>query len=280
MQLGRFADAEAEAREALRLKPGWAKAYSLLNVITGFESGDPDLGEIEAMAGADGELPVNERVHLYFTLARSYDKSGAFDRAFELLSTANALERERWSYDVEVEERDAERIVETVDGQLLERLSGLGARVIRHSRVHRRHAPFGDDARGADPLEPLRRVRGRRARRGLQGVGAILVMTPDRAGYPSGLTQLEPRDLDELGRLYVSSVSKLAPSAARITDKMPANFRYIGLIHHHASARPDHPLPARSADTCLSCYSTHFGGSLRWSSTSRISVATTAAMPA
>ena len=117
MQLGRFADAEAEAREALRLKPGWAKAYSLLNVITGFESGDPDLGEIEAMAGADGELPVNERVHLYFTLARSYDKSGAFDRAFELLSTANALERERWSYDVEVEERDAERIVETVDGR-------------------------------------------------------------------------------------------------------------------------------------------------------------------
>ena len=41
MQLGRFADAEAEAREALRLRPGWVKAYSLLNVITGFESEIP-----------------------------------------------------------------------------------------------------------------------------------------------------------------------------------------------------------------------------------------------
>ena len=70
-----------------------------MNVITGFESGDPDLGEIEDLASADGELPINERVHLYFTLAKSYDKSGDVDRAFEFLSSgkrarAGALELE------------------------------------------------------------------------------------------------------------------------------------------------------------------------------------------
>ena len=264
MQLGRFADAEAEAREALRLKPGWVKAYSLLNVITGFESGDPDLGEIEALAGADGELRVNERVHLYFTLARSYDKSGAFDRAFELFSTANALERERWSYDVEVEERDAERIVETVDGQLLERLSGSGHEsttpvfIVGMPRsgttLVEQILSSHSDVYGAGELDAVFRVS-----------GAILVMTPDRAGYPSGLTQLEPRDLDELGRLYVSSVSKLAPSAARITDKMPANFHYVGLIHLMLPRARIIHCRRDPADTCLSCYSTHFGGSLRWS---------------
>jgi Flp pilus assembly protein TadD len=266
MQLGRFADAESQAREALRLKPGWAKAYSLLNVITGFESGDPDLGEIEAQASADGELPINERVHLYFTLAKSYDKSGDVDRAFEFLSTGNALERERWSssYDVEVEERDVERIVEIVDGQLLDRLSGSGHEsttpvfIVGMPRsgttLVEQILSSHPGVYGAGELDAVSRV-----------AGAILVMTPDRAGYPSGLPQLEPRDLEELGRLYVSSVSKLAPDAARLTDKMPANFHYVGLIHLMLPhARIIH-CKRDPADTCLSCYSTHFGGSLRWS---------------
>jgi Sulfotransferase family len=233
-------------------------------VITGFKSGDPDLGEIEAIASTDGELPVKERVHLYFTLGRSYDKSGAFDRAFELLSTANALERERWSYDVEVEEQYVEQIIETVDVELLDRLSGSGHEsttpifIVGMPRsgttLVEQILSSHSGAYGAGELDAVSRV-----------AGAILVMTPDRAGYPSGLMQLDSRDLDELGRLYVSSVSKLAPWAARITDKMPANFRYAGLIHLMLPRARIIHCRRDPADTCLSCYSTHFGGSLRWS---------------
>ena len=61
-------------------------------------------------------------------------------------------------------------------------------------------------------------------------------------------------ELRRIGGDYVASVTSRAPSARRITDKMPANFRYAGLIHlalPHARmihARRD------PVDTCLSCF--------------------------
>ncbi len=52
----------------------------------------------------------------------------------------------------------------------------------------------------------------------------------------------------------------LAPRARRITDKMPANFRYAGLIHLALpNARIVH-MRRDPVDTCLSCFSILFGG--------------------
>jgi hypothetical protein len=57
----------------------------------------------------------------------------------------------------------------------------------------------------------------------------------------------------------VARVRSLAPEAARITDKMPSNFRFIGFIRMALpNARIIHtrrdPL-----DTCISCFSRLFG---------------------
>jgi hypothetical protein len=65
-------------------------------------------------------------------------------------------------------------------------------------------------------------------------------------------------DIRDLGARYLAETTRLAPSATRITDKMPANFRFVGLIHLalpnatiiHAVRDP--------IDTCLSCFSKLF----------------------
>ena len=66
------------------------------------------------------------------------------------------------------------------------------------------------------------------------------------------------------GREYLRELKKLDKRAERITDKLPSNFRHVGLI---ASAMPDaaiihtvrHPL-----DTALSCYFQNFGSTNTW----------------
>ena len=69
---------------------------------------------------------------------------------------------------------------------------------------------------------------------------------------------LAAADYQRLGRSYLDSLPPLPAGKTRITDKMPANFFYIGLIRlilPHA----DHPRHARrQRDTCLSCYAKHF----------------------
>src|SRR5262249_24004802 len=66
--------------------------------------------------------------------------------------------------------------------------------------------------------------------------------------------------LRRFGESYVAAVRALAPNAERITDKMPQNFCFAGLIHLalpnariiHARRDP--------IDTCLSCFSELFAG--------------------
>ena len=58
----------------------------------------------------------------------------------------------------------------------------------------------------------------------------------------------------------------LGPDAARVTDKMPPNFMWIGLIHMlFPKARIIH-CKRNPIDTCLSIYSTYFTARMDFSS--------------
>ena len=75
---------------------------------------------------------------------------------------------------------------------------------------------------------------------------------------PEGARGLKPGDLLKLGESYVARLQRLATGAERVTDKMPANFLYAGLIHLALPrARIIHVL-REPRDTCLSCYSKLF----------------------
>jgi hypothetical protein len=64
-------------------------------------------------------------------------------------------------------------------------------------------------------------------------------------------------DFGELGARYVGAIQRLAP--ADITDKMPGNFAFAGLIHLMLpNARIIHTI-RDPVDTCLSCFSQSFG---------------------
>lgn len=65
-------------------------------------------------------------------------------------------------------------------------------------------------------------------------------------------------ELDEIASAYLASIKNLGGGASRITDKMPANFRYLGLIAQlFPKARIIHTR-RDPMDTCLSCYMQDF----------------------
>jgi hypothetical protein len=83
-----------------------------------------------------------------------------------------------------------------------------------------------------------------------------------RAPFPEAVCSMGGDELRGFGAGYVAALQALAPVAERITDKMPANFCFAGLIHLALpNARIIH-VRCDSADTCLSCFSILFGSSL------------------
>jgi len=80
------------------------------------------------------------------------------------------------------------------------------------------------------------------------------------AAFPEAMPSLTAEQLREIGARYAKSMRALAPTAERITDKMPSNFRFVGLIHLALpNARIIH-VRRDPIDTCLSCYSKIFTG--------------------
>ncbi|HSY29397.1 MAG TPA: sulfotransferase, partial [Burkholderiaceae bacterium] len=80
----------------------------------------------------------------------------------------------------------------------------------------------------------------------------------DYMQYPNAVAAFSSEEFRRLGEQYAERVWRNAPEATRITDKMPSNFFYLGMIHLmlpeakiiHAMRDP--------MDSCFSCYSRLF----------------------
>ncbi len=85
--------------------------------------------------------------------------------------------------------------------------------------------------------------------------------------YPEYLPALSREQVVAMGRPYMDRIRATAPRAARHTDKMPHNFRHVGLIWQlFPNARIIH-CRRDPIDTCLSCYSISFNASHAYSNT-------------
>ena len=83
--------------------------------------------------------------------------------------------------------------------------------------------------------------------------------------YPEVISLMTNVRLRQFGKSYVDAISALAPKAKRITDKMPKNFLFAGLIHLILpNARIIH-VRRDTLDTCFSCFSKLFAGEQRFS---------------
>jgi hypothetical protein len=67
----------------------------------------------------------------------------------------------------------------------------------------------------------------------LPDLNQVIMDAPVRVGrrFPDFVPDLQTDDFRRMGEAYAERVWRLVPGAQRITDKMPANFFYIGMIH-------------------------------------------------
>jgi len=76
--------------------------------------------------------------------------------------------------------------------------------------------------------------------------------------YPECAVRLKEAEASGMGQSYLDAISKLAPEAERVVDKMPANFINLGFIQTILpGARVIHTR-RHPMDSCLSCYFQNF----------------------
>ncbi|HEX4197569.1 MAG TPA: tetratricopeptide repeat protein [Caulobacteraceae bacterium] len=253
---GQLAEARQAYERAIELDPRQTAYYGNLADAQTFTKGDSRLAAMEALAGVPAGLSVMAQSRLNFALAKAYDDLGRYDEAFACMSRGNRLKRGQTSYDEAAALALFDRIRAVFDRRLMEAATaGCGSSLpvfivgmprsgttlveqilASHPQVH-----------GAGELSEFSRLT-----TGLAGPAG----EPFR--YPEAAPALTPGQLRGLGEAYVEGLRRRAPAAARVTDKMPANFFFLGLIHMALpGARVVH-VRRDPLDTCLSCYSKLF----------------------
>jgi tetratricopeptide (TPR) repeat protein len=255
--LGDLAKAQAAYENAVDLAPGIPRYYRALLDVRQVAAGDRYVTRMESLAQNMASLPMQEQQELHFTLGKAYADLEQHERSFRHFLVGNALKRRDIDYDEDMVLGVFDRIRAVFTPSLMQSMAGLGDPspvpvfivgmprsgttlveqiLASHSKVH-----------GAGEREDMVRI-----------VNSLHDQHHASPGFPEIVPALTGDALRQLGARYLGGIATAAPEAARITDKMPGNFPYAGLIHLMLpNARIIH-VRRDPVDACLSCFSMLF----------------------
>jgi tetratricopeptide (TPR) repeat protein len=232
--LGRREESIAAYRAAAAARPSFGDAYwSLANLKT-YRFTD---GEIAQMV-ADESAPATDlvdRYHLCFALGKAFEDRGDYRKSWHYYEQGNRLKRKESRYRPEIIETNTRRQIEVCTREFFASRAGVGARGADPIFI------LGLPRAGSTLLEQI--LASHSLVEGTQELADIPRIALDLQGrdpdldnprYPGVLASLAPEDFLRLGEKYLGDTRVYRTSAAQVPyfiDKMPNNFRHIGLIH-------------------------------------------------
>ncbi|MFP5506174.1 MAG: tetratricopeptide repeat-containing sulfotransferase family protein, partial [Gammaproteobacteria bacterium] len=228
MEQGRMEAAEGHFRQAIALSPDNIAPRLSLTQVRKTREGDADFAALEAAAKDIDKMPESRALALHFALGKGYEDLKRHDEAFPHFIEGCRLKRKRVEYSADNTDLIGDNICKTFTREFVDSLRGGGDPAdtpIFVLGMPRSGTTLTEtiiashpDVYGAGELPDLLHI-------------ASLGPKGDDAGYPLNLDGVTREQLTAMGRQYVDQIRQRAPSARRITDKMPANFNAVGLIH-------------------------------------------------
>jgi tetratricopeptide (TPR) repeat protein len=256
--LDRLDLARAAHARAVELAPRNADFQLAFAHVRTFPAGDPHLVALERLGHDIASFSETEQMSLHFALGKALADAGQRNRSFRHIAAGNALKRRRVDYDEPATLRQFERIRQVFTADLMRQKRGGGDPSPAPVFV------VGMPRSGSTLIEQILA-----SHSGVFGAGELddfnqVVASrggPDGAAtYPEVAAALSGGELRRLGADYLGRVRAAAPDAERIVDKMPLNFRYVGLIHLALPRARIIHTRRDPVDTCLSCFSILFAG--------------------
>ena len=257
-ELGQFDEAQRAYERALELEPrnGWY--YRQLFDGRRVVAGDRHLAAAEKLVEDMTSLPIEDQRELHFALGKAYDDLEQRERSFRHRLEGNALKRREFVYDEPVMLGFLDRIRTVFTAELMQNKRNLGNPSMVPIFI------VGMPRSGTTLVEQILashpKVFGAGELAEFNKVVTSIGMPNGALFFPEAVPALSAGQLRQIGTSYLDAVRAAAPGAERITDKMPTNFRFVGLIHLALpNARIIH-MRRDPVDTCLSCFSLLFAG--------------------
>jgi tetratricopeptide (TPR) repeat protein len=229
--LGRQQEAIDAYRAAAAARPSFGDAYwSLANLKT-YRFTDDEIARMRAEEAAPSTVPA-DRFHLCFALGKALEDRGEFADSFAYYDRGNTLKRAQSTYRPEPVERNT-RLQKTIcTREFIAARRGVGCDSAEPIFI------VGLPRSGSTLLEQI--LASHSQVEGTMELADIPRMVLELQGrepdgenprYPRILAELAPADFLRLGQQYLRDTRVYRTGKPFFIDKMPNNFRHLGLIH-------------------------------------------------
>jgi tetratricopeptide (TPR) repeat protein len=229
--LGRQKEAVQSYHAACAARPSFGDAYwSLANLKT-YRFSDEEILRMREQEGSTS-IRTDDRYHLCFALGKALEDRGEFAESFAHYERGNALKKAEIRFRIEPIERNARLQALICTREFFEARSGYGSANPDPIFI------VGLPRSGSTLLEQIlashSKVEGtHELPEILRFVGELQGREPDDADprYPKVLRELSASEFARMGEKYIADTRIHRTGKARFIDKMPNNFRHVGLIH-------------------------------------------------
>jgi tetratricopeptide (TPR) repeat protein len=255
-ELGRFDEARACFERTISIAPALAGCYYDLVRCRRVTSNDDGLIERMKAALYSPGLEAGQRQRVHLAIGKAAEDLGEYALAMQQFDAADALRQTSAPFDSITFSTNIDQLIARCTLDLIARAPELGSRDATPVLI------IGMPRSGTTLVEQIISMHpdvgaGGELNfwniRGAQWLG----YTTDASGEPLAASEIVKAATD-----YLSVLRTIAPKAARVTDKMPFNFLWAGLIHLAFPRATIIHCRRAPIDTALSIHQTHFHPSL------------------
>ena len=178
------------------------------------------------------DLTLRDKAYFHFALAQGCEAIGEYDEAFFHLDSGNKIKNKQSKYSIERMDKELQAQIDICDESFFESHGNGGYETEDPIFI------LGLPRAGSTLIEQI--LASHSMIDGTLELPNILSMAQSLRGddiygkegnYPKSMEHLSPEKRVEMGKKFIDDTKMHRKEAPRFTDKMPNNFRHIGLIH-------------------------------------------------
>ena len=255
INIGEVENAKKHLNEAVNLYPHFYMAHRVLSTITKYSKNNNHFYLLKKLY-ENSKIDNSQKTELAFALGKASEDIKDFKNAFQYYYKGNYLRRKEVTFSINNEKENFDNIKKVfnknlfVKFKLIENLDSTPIFILgmprsgttlveqilsNHPRVF-----------GGDELDFLTVM----VEKYFENRSAGLFL--------ENIINIDKEDLKKIGQKYISELKKISGNSERVTDKLPINFKWVGLIKIILpNSRVIHCV-RNSKDNCLSIFKNYF----------------------
>jgi tetratricopeptide (TPR) repeat protein len=237
---GKLDDAITSYGKALSLNPNYADCHNNLSGLKTFSEEDEQFIQMKNMY-LDIDLTEDQRCNLCFALAKASEDLNELEMSFKYLAEGNLLRKNLLSYNVSQDIKLFDQIKNT---QL-----SLENNVVKNIKTSDKPTPIfivGMPRSGTSLVDQIIS-----SHSDVTGAGELIYVEQFGGTIATGISKADTENLVDYREKYLEKLQHISNGSPLVTDKMPLNFMYIGLIY---SAFPEAKIVHVKRNPAATCW--------------------------